>query len=101
MDDEIIIRKQAVELHLNGTSTLDIARKLGKSRQWVHKWVKRYQTIGGDTWYRSISRTPRHIQSKTPKKTEDLVISIRKGFESRIYSQTGALSIMYEFERLD
>ena len=100
MDDEIIIRKQAIELYLNGISTVDIAQQLGKSRQWVHKWIKRYQTIGGDEWYKSISKTPKHIQGKTPRKTEDLVVRIRKSFEGRIYSQTGALSIMYEFERL-
>lgn len=100
MDDEIIIRKQAIELYLNGISTVDIAQQLGKSRQWVHKWIKRYQTIGGDEWYNSISRTPKQIQGKTPPKTEDLVVRIRKSFEGRMYSQTGALSIMYEFERL-
>ncbi len=66
----------------------------------MHKWIKRYQTIGGNEWYKSISRTPKQIQGKTPSKTEDLVIRIRKNFEGRIYSQTGALSIMYEFERL-
>jgi putative transposase len=100
MDDEIIIRKQAIELHLKDCSIVDIAQKLGKSRQWVHKWIKRYRSVPGDDWYKSISRTPKETNSKTPKSFEDLVVNIRKSFEGRKYSQTGALSIMYEFERL-
>jgi putative transposase len=100
MDDEIIIRKQAVELHLKDFSIVEIAQQLGKSRQWVHKWIKRYRSLPGDDWYRSISRTPRQIKSKTPKDLEDMVVNIRKSFEGNKYSQTGALSIMYEFERL-
>jgi len=100
MDDEIIIRKQAIELHLKGYSSVDIARKLYKSRQWVHKWIKRYQSIGGDDWYKSLSTSPRQMKGRTSKNIEDLVVNIRKSFEGRIYSQTGALSIMYEFERL-
>ena len=33
MNDEIILRKQAVELHLKGFNKIEIAEKLGKSRQ--------------------------------------------------------------------
>jgi len=100
MDDELIIRKQAIELHLKGFAVVEIGHKLGKSRQWVHKWINRYRTIGGDDWYKSISRSPKQVHRKTPRKEEDLVINIRKSLEGHIYSQTGALSIMYEFERL-
>jgi len=35
MNDEITLRKQAVELHLKGFNKTEIAEKLGKSRQWV------------------------------------------------------------------
>jgi hypothetical protein len=39
MKDEEIIRKQALELHLKSISINDIADTLGKTRQWVHKWL--------------------------------------------------------------
>jgi transposase len=100
MDDELILRKQAVELYLNGVPIVEIVHKLERSRQWVHKWITRYRTIGGDDWYKSISRSPKQVHRKTPKKEEELIINIRKAFEGRIYSQTGALSIMYEIKRL-
>ena len=51
MEDELILRKQAVEQYLNGVPVSDIVQKLGRSRQWVHKWITRYRTEGGDNWY--------------------------------------------------
>ena len=100
MEDEIILRKQAVELFLNGVPVSDIAQKLGRSRQWVHKWITRYRTKGGDTWYLSESTSPKQVHNKTSPKEEDLVINVRKALATRQYSQTGALSIMYEIERM-
>ena len=77
MNDEIILRKQAVELHLKGFNKIKIAEKLGKSRQWVHKWIGRYLQIGGDSWHKSFSTAPSKITNKTKGKIEDLVVSIR------------------------
>jgi hypothetical protein len=100
MDDEIILRKQAVELHLKGLSKSDIATKVGRSRQWVHKWLKRYHEVGGESWFKSLSNKPSKISHKTPVDIEDLVISIRKALDGRKYAQKGALSIMYELNKL-
>jgi IS30 family transposase len=100
MDDELILRKQAVDLFLKGNAKKDIAQTLGKSRQWVHKWIKRYHTIGGDTWYHSCSTAPKTITKKTPTDLEKLIISIRKGLDGKLYSQKGALNVLYELKRL-
>ena len=100
MDDELILRKQAVELNLNGVPVSKIAQKLGRSRQWVHKWITRYRTKGGDNWFHSESTSPKQAHNRTPPNEEGLVINVRKALESQLYSQTGALSIMYEMERL-
>jgi putative transposase len=100
MEEEIILRKQAVELYLSGDSITDIVQKLGRSRQWVHKWITRYRTKGGNDWFHSESTSPKQVHNKTPQNEEDLVINVRKALEGRIYSQTGALSIMYEIERM-
>lgn len=100
MEDEIILRKQVVELHLQGVPISDIVHSLGRSRQWVHKWINRYRSVGGDDWYLSISTAPKRPRQRTPRKEEDLVINVRKALAGRRYSQTGALSIMYEIKRM-
>jgi len=100
MEDEIILRKQAVELYLSGVTTSDIVQKLGRSRQWVHKWITRYRIKGGPDWFRSESTSPKKVRNRTLQNEEDLVVNVRKALADRIYSQTGALSIMYEIERI-
>jgi putative transposase len=100
MEDELILRKQAVEQYLNGVPVSDIVQKLGRSRQWVHKWITRYRTEGGDNWYRSKSTSPKQIHNRTPPKEEELIISVRKALSGRRYSQIGAISIMYEIESM-
>jgi len=100
MEDELILRKQAVELHLSGVPISDIVQKLGRTRQWVHKWITRYRTKGGDSGYHAASRAPKQKHNRIPQNQEDLVINVRKALEGRTYSQTGALSIMYEIEHM-
>ena len=100
MKDEEIIRKQAVELHLKSISINDIADTLGKTRQWVHKWLRRYKT-GSDVWYQSISNAPNKPISRIPEDIEKTIVSIRKNLNGQKYAQKGALNIMYEFKRLN
>jgi len=100
MNDEIILRKQAVELYLKGLSKSDIAVKVSRSRQWVYKWIKRYLEIGGDLWFKPFSNTPIKIPIKTASDIERLVVSIREALDGRKYSQKGALSIMYELNKM-
>ena len=100
MEDDLILRQQAVELYLKDVTISDIVQKLGRSRQWVHKWITRYRAEGGDNWYLSRSTAPKQARNRTPPKQEELVINVRKALVERRYSQTGALSIMYEFERM-
>lgn len=100
MEDELILRQQAAEQYLKGVPVSDIAQKLGRSRQWVHKWITRYRQEGVENWYLSKSTAPKQARNRTSQKTEELVISVRKALAGRRYSQTGALSIMYEIERM-
>jgi putative transposase len=100
MKDEEIIRKQAVELHLKSIPINDIADKLGKTRQWVHKWLKRYKTEK-DVWYQSISNAPKKPISRIPEDIEKTIVSIRENLIGQKYAQKGALNILYEFKRLN
>jgi len=100
MKDEEILRQQAIELHLKGTAIVDITDKLGKSRQWVHKWLNRYKS-GDDKWYLSLSNAPKKPVMAVSEDIENAVISIRKKLNDQKYAQKGALNILYEFERLN
>jgi len=100
MKDEEIIRKQAVELHLKSITINDIADTLGKTRQWVHKWLKRYKK-GSEVWYQSISNAPHKPISRIPGDIEKTIVSIRENLKEQKYAQKGALNILYEFKRLN
>jgi putative transposase len=100
MKDEEIIRKQAIELHLKSIPVNIIADTLGKTRQWVHKWLKRYKT-GNDDWYLSLSNAPKKPVNRIPKSIEKTIVSIRENLKEQKYAQKGALNILYEFKRLD
>ncbi len=100
MNDEIFLRQQAINFHLQGKTQTEIAVILGKSRQWVHKWVKRYKSLGSDSWFKSKATIPKVITNKTPQRIENLILEIRKNLGNTQYSQKGALNILYELKRL-
>jgi putative transposase len=100
MNDEIIIRKQAVELYLQGISVIEISDKLGKTRQWVYKWLNRYKT-GEVDWFCSLSNAPRKPAKRISNKIEQTIINIRQNLKGQKYAQKGALNILYEFERIN
>lgn len=92
-------RKLAVALHLEGVSKVEIGRRTGKSRQWVHKWVKRYVAGPEDGWSRDISRRPKALPRKTDPETERLVLEARDLLASTKYAQKGAVGIQYELTK--
>lgn len=100
MDNDEILRQEAVRLYIQGLSAAEVAGKVGKTRQWVYKWVHKYEQGEGPAWYVSVSNAPREVVNKTAKEIESTVIEIRNRLTGNPYSQTGAISILYEFERL-
>ena len=100
MAQEEIIRQEAIRLHLQGESVLAIAARIERTRQWVYKWIKRHEQNPQGDWFKSESNAPTHLVRKIDHTTEKSVISIRKSLQKKPYAQKGALSIMYEFERL-
>lgn len=100
MDNDEILRQEAIRLYLQGLSYAEVAGKLGKTRQWVYKWVHKYQNARDTAWYTSTSNAPMEVSNKTSKEIESAVVEIRKRLSSNPYAQTGAISILYEFNRL-
>lgn len=96
--EETLLRKTAVELMLSGLGAVEIASRTGKSRQWVHKWIKRYQSNPDGDWSASHSRAPLVVANKTPAQVAALVVRSRKKLEGTKYAQTGATSIRYDMQ---
>jgi putative transposase len=99
MNEEEILRKEAASLYLQGVSIKDISAQPGRSRQWVHKWIKQYETFGlSESWYKSGDNTPKQVSNKVSPETEKAVINIRKELLSEPYQQTGAINILYKLD---
>lgn len=99
MEREEILRQEAIRLHLQGVPVKLVTQQVNRTRQWFYKWLKEFKG-GSPDWYKTKSTAPKTIPAKTAEQTEQLVIDIRKRLENEPYAQKGAVSILYEFERL-
>jgi transposase InsO family protein len=100
MEQEEILRQEAIRLHLQGVSIHAIAGQLNKTRQWVYKWIQLYKQSTDAHWYKSRSKAPKQVSNKISKEQERLVVNIRQQLSRQLYAQKGAISILYEFNRL-
>ena len=100
MEQEEALRQAAIRMHLQGESVQVIVGKIDRTRQWVYKWIVRYKENPRGNWFKSESNAPKQPVRKIDDAVEESVISIRKNLQDKPYSQKGAISIMYEFERL-
>ncbi|MDR0757917.1 MAG: helix-turn-helix domain-containing protein [Tannerella sp.] len=100
MEQEEILRQEAIRLRLQGTSIASICEQINRSRQWVYKWLKKYERSSESEWYQSDSNVPRRVAAKTDDAAEQTVTGIRRRLLSQPYAQKGAIAILYEFERL-
>lgn len=92
------LRIQAVTMFSQGVSVTEVAKRLGKSRQWVYKWIERSST-GEPGWSNSQSNKPQRIANKTRKDIESAVIRTRRMLEADPHRESGAYPIMHELRR--
>lgn len=100
MDSEEKLRQEAVQLYFQGVSVSSISTKLSKSRQWIYKWVSRYENSSEPQWYKEHSGAPLTHSSELPEDIEHAIIEARKRLAGKPYSQKGAISILYELKEL-
>ena len=97
MANEEELRQQAIALHSQGVKVSEIARQVGRSRQWVYTWVNRHAE-GDERWNKSHSKAPHHSANKTPQAMEDLVVETRLRLEAAPYMESGAYAIWHDLK---
>lgn len=95
---ELARRRRAVELVDSGMSVSTVAERLGRSREWVYKWLRRRRVEGVDG-LKDRPRVPHRQPSKTPRRVVDAVLGIRAELEENPVANIGALSILATLER--
>jgi putative transposase len=93
------LREQAVARRLAGESPEQIAKSLGRSRQWVAKWVAR-QDPGDPDWAAARKRGPHSVPHRTDAELERLVVAVRERLAANPWAQIGAPAIAWELEKL-
>jgi hypothetical protein len=96
---EVVLRREAVRRRLAGESPEAIARDLGRTRQWVGKWTRRYDPADPG-WADGRSRAARRIANRTRADVEEQVLAVRARVEENPWAQVGAPAIAWELEKL-
>lgn len=99
MDGGYELRRRAVELCEEGWRPGAVAAELGRSREWVRKWVHRYRTEG-DSGLLERSRRPRLTPSRLGERARGEVIAIREALSEDRHANVGPKAIHDEIERL-
>ncbi len=97
-ESEVERRREAVRRVVSGERRAEVARQLGRSREWVHKWVKRFveeDEAGLVDRSRAPHRTPVGIGDATVAE----VLRIRAALEDNPVASIGAGTIQATMER--
>ena len=92
-------RREAVARVLAGEPPGKVAADLGRTDQWVRKWVARYDP-SHEEWAEERSHAPRTQARRTPEDIERVVLEIRARLMANPWAQVGATAIAWEMEKL-
>lgn len=92
------MRRKAVRLSLRGMQAGAIAKRLGRSRSWVFKWLKRFDSAGWDG-LKSLPRRSRSGPRHYAPHVRQLVARVRRRLEKRKVGLVGARAIQRELRR--
>jgi putative transposase len=105
MKTEIKVRQQAIALHLQGWKKSEIARKVQRSRRWVHRWIGRSCPDAPRVSLQDHSRAPKQIGWTYPERIKKMVLQMRvereRGKRAKYqYALVGAQALYYELREL-
>lgn len=92
------LRRKAVRLHLKGLRPRDILTRVPRSREWLHKWMRRFERDGW-TGLRSQSRRPHQPQRTFGAQEVRVIVRVRRSLEKRRVGLIGPRAIQAEIER--
>jgi len=90
-------RRRAIELVEGGVSKTEAARRVGRSRRWVVKWVGRWGE--GEGCLVDQSRTPHSQPTRTPQRVVEKILEVRAELEENPAASIGGLSVLAAMER--
>lgn len=97
MGNERELRRRAVELFEQGSKPSQIAVELGRSRQWVNKWLGRYRSEG-DSGLASRSRRPHSSPSRLGTDVRNEIVAVRGLLEGDRHANRDAVAIQDKIE---
>ena len=98
MPEAVLERARAVERYLKGESATAICQSLGRSREWLYKWVKR-QHDAGPGWADERPRRPLRSPQQVDSAVETAIVSTRRSLVRRQLF-AGAQAIAWELHEL-
>lgn len=90
-------RLEAVERVRAGETVVAVAGSIGRTEQWLHKWLRRYEAEG-ERGLRDRSRAPHHTPPATPPDIVAKVLALRTELERSEHEGIGSEAIRYELE---
>ena len=105
MKTEIELRQRAIALYLQGWKKSEIARKMQRSRRWVHRWIGRYKPDALTLSLQNHSRAPTQREGVYSERIKQMVLQSReareKGKRAKYqYALVSAQAIYYELREL-
>jgi len=70
------VRRRAIDRYLRGEKARSICASLGRTEQWLYKWLKRFRE-GDPDWYQEYSRKPLHVPTRSSAEIEAIVKHVR------------------------
>src|SRR5215210_7199586 len=95
----VLEREQAIARYLGGESATAICQSIGRSREWLYKWVKRHGT-GDPQWPQERSRRPQQSPRRVATDLEATIVATRRSLAERQLF-CGAQAIAWELAALD
>ena len=105
MKSKIELRQRAIALYLQGWKKSEIARKMQRSRRWVHRWIGRYTSEEPTKSLQDHSRVPKQMDGVYPERIKEMVLQMRVEREGGKrakyqYALVSAQAIYYELKEL-
>lgn len=96
--DEIAYRHRAIRLTLKGKRPSEILKQIPRTRQWLHKWQRRFEQ-GGWTGLASHCRRPHHSPHAYHRPARTVIVQVRRRLARSGVGLVGARAVQQEIRR--